>query len=153
MLGSERVTALRKQNGYVVQINTAVEIWNGCLFFYVRWERHVSSENDSRSPTYAAVSKSFRTDRLERKLQMVQLSATGCSCIAILWVSLVSFAATTFCVASQRVFVTQSGNFWIIHPRITWGYKVKVKLSLFLTKYHDITAYWGVEVFKFSIAV
>jgi len=47
------------------------------------------------------VSKSFRTGRLERELQMVQLSATECSCIAILWVSLVSFAATTLCVASQ----------------------------------------------------
>jgi len=52
---------------------------------------------------------------------MVQLSATRCSCIAILWVSLVSFAAITLCVASQRVFIvasvyfimTQSGNFWI----------------------------------------
>jgi hypothetical protein len=36
---------------------------------------------------------------------MVQLSATRCSCIAILWVSLLSFAAITLCVASQRVFV------------------------------------------------
>jgi len=26
----------------------------------------------------------FRTGRLERELQMIQLSATGCSCIAIL---------------------------------------------------------------------
>jgi hypothetical protein len=48
--------------------------------------------------------KSFRNGRLERELQMVQLSATRCSCIAILWVSLVSFAAITFCVASQQVF-------------------------------------------------
>jgi hypothetical protein len=55
---------------------------------------------------------------------MVQLSATRCSCIAILWVSLVSFAAITLCVASQQVFIvvsvyfvmTQSGNFWIL-PR------------------------------------
>jgi hypothetical protein len=54
---------------------------------------------------------------------MVQLSATGCSCIAILWASLVSFAAITLCVASQQVFIvvsvyfvmTPSGNFWI-HP-------------------------------------
>jgi hypothetical protein len=52
---------------------------------------------------------------------MVQLSATRRSCIAILFVSLVSFAAITLCVASQPVFVfllyislsTQSGNFWI----------------------------------------
>jgi hypothetical protein len=52
---------------------------------------------------------------------MVQLSATRCSCIAILSVSLVSFAAIILCVASQRVFIvvslsTQSGNFRI-HPR------------------------------------
>jgi hypothetical protein len=36
---------------------------------------------------------------------MVQLSATRCSCIAILYVSLVSFASITLCVASQRVFI------------------------------------------------
>jgi len=34
---------------------------------------------------YEGVSKSFRTGRLEWELQMVQLSATRCSCIAILW--------------------------------------------------------------------
>jgi hypothetical protein len=34
--------------------------------------------------TYEGVSKSFRTGRLERELRMVQLSATRCSCIAIL---------------------------------------------------------------------
>jgi hypothetical protein len=71
--------------------------------------------------TYGGVSESFRTGRLERELQMVQLSATRFSCITILWVSLMSFATVTFCVASQRVFIvvslyfvtTQSGNFWI----------------------------------------
>jgi hypothetical protein len=36
---------------------------------------------------------------------MVYLSPTRCSFIAILWVSLVSFAAITFYVASQRVFI------------------------------------------------
>jgi hypothetical protein len=51
------------------------------------------------------VSKSFRTGRLERELQMVQLSASRCICIAILWVSLVSFSVITLCVASQRVFI------------------------------------------------
>jgi hypothetical protein len=54
---------------------------------------------------YEGVSKSFRIGRLERVLQMVQLSSTRCSCIPILWISLVSFAAITFCVASQRVFI------------------------------------------------
>jgi hypothetical protein len=75
--------------------------------------------------TYEGVSKSFRTGLLERELQMVQLSATKCICIAILWVSLLSFAAITFYVASQRLFIvlsvhffmTQSGNFWIL-PRM-----------------------------------
>jgi hypothetical protein len=48
---------------------------------------------------YEGVSKSFRTGRLDRELQMIELSATRCSCIAILWVSLVSYAAITFCIA------------------------------------------------------
>jgi hypothetical protein len=43
--------------------------------------------------------------------RMVQLSATRCSCIAILWVSLVSFGAITLCVASQRVFIAVSVYF------------------------------------------
>jgi hypothetical protein len=54
---------------------------------------------------YEIVSKSVRTGRLERELQMVQLSATKCSCIAILSVTLMSFAAITLFVASQRVFI------------------------------------------------
>jgi hypothetical protein len=54
---------------------------------------------------YEGVSKNFRTTRLERELQMVQLSAIRCSCIAILWVSLVSFASINLCVASQQVFI------------------------------------------------
>jgi hypothetical protein len=59
--------------------------------------------NGSCCASYEGVSKSFRSGRLERELQMAQLSATKCSCIAILWVSLVSFVAITLCVPSQRV--------------------------------------------------
>jgi hypothetical protein len=44
---------------------------------------------------------------------MVQLYATRCSCIAILWVSLVSFAAITLCIASQRSFIIISIYFVI----------------------------------------
>jgi hypothetical protein len=51
--------------------------------------------------SHEGVSKSFRTGRLERELQMVQLSATRWSCIAILWVSLVSFTTITLFVTSQ----------------------------------------------------
>jgi hypothetical protein len=76
---------------------------------------------------YEGIYKSFRTDSLERELQMVQLSATRCSCVAILCVSLVSFAAITLRVASRRVLIvvvyfvmTQSGYFWI-YPRISGG--------------------------------
>jgi hypothetical protein len=54
---------------------------------------------------HQGVSKSFRSGRLERELQTVKLSATRCSCIAILWVSLASLAAITLCVASERLFV------------------------------------------------
>jgi hypothetical protein len=57
------------------------------------------------SSSYKGVSKSNRTGHLEIELQMVQLSATRCSCIAILSVSLVNFAAITLCAASQRVCV------------------------------------------------
>jgi hypothetical protein len=54
---------------------------------------------------YEGVSKSFRTGRLERDLQMLQLSATRYSYINILWTSLVSFAVITLCVVSQQVFI------------------------------------------------
>jgi len=69
---------------------------------------------------YEGVAKSFPTGCLEQEFQMLQLSAIRCSCIAILWVSLVSFATITLCVASQQVFFvvmislsTQFRNFWI----------------------------------------
>jgi hypothetical protein len=63
--------------------------------------------------SYEGVTKSFRTGRLEQELQMVQLSPTRCSCIAILWASLVSFATITLCVASQRMFIVVSVYFVI----------------------------------------
>jgi hypothetical protein len=62
---------------------------------------------------YECVSKSFRTGRLERELQMAELSATRYSCIAILWVNLVSFVAITLCVASQRV-ITKVSVYFVI---------------------------------------
>jgi hypothetical protein len=62
---------------------------------------------------YDGISKSFRTGRLERELQMVQLSATRCNSIAILWLSLVSFAPITLCVAYKQVFIVVSVYFVI----------------------------------------
>jgi hypothetical protein len=98
-------------------------IYCGCTGSLVVSSRH-SNFPPSRCVcvcVYKGVFKSFRTGRLERELQMVRLSATRCSCIAILWVSAVNFAAIIFFVASQRVFIvnslsTQSGNFWIHTP-------------------------------------
>jgi hypothetical protein len=57
---------------------------------------------------YEGVSKTLRTGRLELQLQMAQLSATSRSCIAILWVSLVSFVAIIIRVAPQRMFIVVS---------------------------------------------
>jgi hypothetical protein len=44
---------------------------------------------------------------------MTEPSATRCSCIAILWASLVSFAVITHFVASERVFIVVSLYFVI----------------------------------------
>jgi hypothetical protein len=44
---------------------------------------------------------------------MVQLSATNCRRVAILWVSLVNFSTITLCIASQRVFIVVSVYFVI----------------------------------------
>jgi len=55
-----------------------------------------------------SMSKSFQTCRMVWELQMVQLWATKCSFMAILWVILLSFAVFTLCVASQWVFIVVS---------------------------------------------
>jgi hypothetical protein len=91
--------------------------------------------------------KSFRTGRLERELQMVQLSATRCSCIAILLVSLVSFAAITLCVASQQVF-SIAVYFVIDSVRKVFGYILVYKA---VCKHEDITVLWnqGVKTDRF----
>jgi hypothetical protein len=75
---------------------------------WFRWHTRVYSE------------VSGLTACLELELQMVQLSATRCSCIAILWVSLVSFAAITLCVTSQRVLIVVSVYFVIDSVRKLW---------------------------------
>jgi hypothetical protein len=75
-------------------------------YVFMAWYLVMHRDNFTFSPlVYEGVSKRFRTGRLERELQMIQLSATRCSFIAILWVSLVSFSAITLCFASQRVFI------------------------------------------------
>jgi hypothetical protein len=106
-------------------------MWNSVVSSSIHLKRHKHALINLHSyyTKYFRVSfykqgciQSFQTGYLEQELEMVQLSATRCNCIAILWVSLVNFATITLCVAS-RVFVvayfvmTQSGNFRI-HPRM-----------------------------------
>jgi len=43
-----------------------------------------SNDGDERTSRYEGVFKSFWTGHLQQELQMVQLSATRCSCSAIL---------------------------------------------------------------------
>jgi hypothetical protein len=91
-----------------------------------------TSESSHR---YEGVSRSFRTGSLERELQVVQLSATRCSCVTILWVSLVSFADITLCVTSHRVFIVAVVYFVIDSVR-----KLLDTTSYGLQNFH----YWGV---------
>jgi hypothetical protein len=83
------------------------------------------NSNDTCYIMYEDVYEIFRTDRLERELQMVQLSATWCSFIAILWVSLMSFASVTLCVASQQVFIVAVFLFlYRLSPETFWYHKI-----------------------------
>jgi hypothetical protein len=70
---------------------------------------------------YEGISKNFRTGLLERELQMVQLFAI--SCIAPLWVSLVSFASITLCVASQWVFIADVLVYFVMNYIVGRGYQ------------------------------
>jgi hypothetical protein len=90
------------------------------------------------------VSKSFRTGRLEGEQQMVQLSATRCICIAILWVSLASFAAITLCVASKQVTPKVSVHFVIDSVRKildTPSYYMIFIQDLHIKSYNEIMSY------------
>jgi hypothetical protein len=100
--------------------------------------------------------QSFQIVHLEREPQMVQLSASRCSCINILWVSLVTFAATGLCVASQWVFIVVSIHFiinsvqklldtpWCIY---TGGYKISHYDKIYLWLVSSVSAVlftvWG----------
>jgi hypothetical protein len=92
---------------------------------------------------------------------MVQLSATRCSCIVILWVSLVSFAAITLCIASQWVFIVVSVYFVIGSARklldtpsyvfVVW-YLVKHRENFTFTQCKDMSWVLGSTVFNFRVS-
>jgi len=60
----------------------AINNFSRCCVAY--FSRFVSTAAGVVQSVYDSISKRFRTGRLERELQMVQLFATRCSCFAIL---------------------------------------------------------------------
>jgi len=95
-------------------------------YTHIWWQRMLNYYDHTMNAagTYEGVSKSFRTGCLERELPLIKLSATRCSFIAILWVTLVSFAAITLFAASERVipqvslyFVIDSARKFLTQPR------------------------------------
>jgi len=71
---------------------------------------------------YEDVSKSSQIGRLEGELQMVQLSATSCRCIAILWVSQSSELChhSSLCCFSTRVCCCKHIFRYIPNPETFW---------------------------------
>jgi hypothetical protein len=111
---------------------------------YMRLTGTLTTSGPTSTETYEGVSKSFRTDRLERELQMVQLYATKCSCIIILWVSVVSFASITLCIASQCVF-TVVCYFVMESVRKFWIYSRNIIVDSYYSVYQKYAGY-GVRV-------
>jgi hypothetical protein len=124
--------------------------------------------NSFTSTIYEGVTKRFRTGCLERELKMVQLSTTRCSCIAILWVSLVSFAAITLYVASQRVFIVLIVYFVIdsvrklldtpsyyILPSVNTSYRhsYDVILKSWMTKAYEFTLFSNIFSIKLNSVI
>jgi len=72
------------------------------------------------------VGPSFQTGCLKQELQMVQLSATRCSCITILWVSLVSFSTINLCVASQYQLSLETFGYTLIMVKSTIVSSIKM---------------------------
>jgi hypothetical protein len=84
------------------------------LWWETEWNRNIRAHTHYRTPVVTTVSE-LHYKRLYPKVSGLAAWSENCkwysslplmcSCIAILWVSLVSFDAITLCVASQRVFV------------------------------------------------
>jgi hypothetical protein len=78
---------VRPKEAIIAFLNTVSQHWSGETpgqdTNRVLWN---TSQTHRRSfeYDYEAISKSLRTGRLERELQMVQISVTRCSCITIL---------------------------------------------------------------------
>jgi hypothetical protein len=95
---------------------------------FLLWRQFMYSLGVMSEPIRGCIQK-IRTGLLERELQIVQLSATSCNCIAILWVSVVSFAAVTLCVPSHQVFIVV---YFVIHSVLCGQSGRGVKLTTHL---------------------
>jgi len=95
----------------------------------------------------------------EAKTANGKLSAYGCSCTAILWVSLVRFAAITLFDASQRVFIDVTSlrlspeNFWIQArmkaARLPTAHTINASFVKLVTHNDDISRHFG-TTWKFN---
>jgi len=78
---------------------------------------------------------------------MVQPSATRCSCVVILWVSLVSFVAITLCVASHRVFTFAKHTFSYRLGPETFGYTLVLRQSSVTQDIWNYSSFHGTRRF------
>jgi hypothetical protein len=75
---------------------------------------------------------------------------TRCSCIAILWISLKSFAAISLCVASQRVFIIYCKCIFLYRLSLeTFGYTLVFSIYIFFDSWHLSLPYYE-ENFTFQ---
>jgi hypothetical protein len=100
-----------------------VVISSSQTFFHIRFNSNCGNTTKTMwNADYESVSRSFWIGSLERELQMVQNSAIWCSCVAILWVSLVGFIAITLCVASQHAVPKLSKHIFRYRLNPEWIY-------------------------------
>jgi hypothetical protein len=100
-----RSTEEKRSNHQPLQNKTCTKPEGILLILDRSWSSYFLSGCNFTSHFFSITLRGDEKYEGERELQMVQLSATRCSWITILWVSLVSFASITLCVASQRVFI------------------------------------------------
>jgi hypothetical protein len=140
-----------------------VQRWTGVINYVFRHASHIERYNRLRQLEHSSISTVTNTkpnitikvtetctlrgtDRLEREPQMVQVSATRCSCIAILWVK-----SSTFCRHNPlcRFSTSNTESKRIFRYRLspeTFGYTLVLmwnwSLSLFHRRINVCIRFW-----------